>query len=132
MRVKATAKFVRTPSRKLQLVAGLVRGRPVAEASGILAASPQAAAGTLAAVLDSAVANASNNHNLKKAKLAVESVLIGPGPTQKRFRARARGLAASIRKRSSHITVVVAEAATPAKSVAAAKPKPAAKPKEAK
>jgi large subunit ribosomal protein L22 len=122
MKVQATAKFVDTTTRKLQLAAGLVRGRKADEAVVLLNAAPQRAAATLAKVVNSAVANAVNNHNLKKANLVVDQVLIGPGPTQKRFRPRSRGMAAPIRRRSSHITVIVGEQALP-KPTAPVKPK---------
>ena len=133
MKVQATAKFVDTTTRKLQLAAGLVRGRKADEAVVLLNATPQRAAATLAKVVNSAVANAVNNHSLKKAHLVIDQVLIGPGPTQKRFRPRSRGMAAPIRRRSSHITVIVGEQAqvkpAPAKPATSAKP---AKPQAAK
>ncbi len=113
MKVTATAKFVGTSSRKLGLVAGLVRGQTAAAAQTTLAHTPKSAATPLAKVLSSAMANAVNNHNLKKGDLVVESVLIGPAPTLKRFRPRARGAAGPIKHRSSHITVVLSDAKPP-------------------
>ena len=127
MRVSATAKFVHTPARKLQVVGGMVRGRSASDAAIVLGATPRRAAVLLNKVLASAVANAVNNHSLKRADLVVESVLIGPGPTLKRFRPRSKGMAAPIKHRSSHITVTVTDQATAATS--AAKP---TKPKAAK
>lgn len=133
MKVKATAKFVGTSSRKLGLVAGLIRGQKVAVATDMLKFSGKAAAGPLGKVLVSAISNAQNNHNLKKGDLVIESVLIGPGPTLKRFRPRARGSAGSIRKRMSHITVVLTDNSLKAQPEAKAEitAKPAAKPKKA-
>lgn len=124
MKVTATAKFVGTSSRKLQLVGGLVRGRRATEATALLQANPRRAAATLSKVLASAVANAVNNHSLKRGDLVIDSVLIGPGPTLKRFRPRSRGMASPVKHRSSHITVIVTDLA----------PKPArsTKPQEAK
>lgn len=112
MKVQATAKFVGTSSRKLGLVASLIRGQKATTATDTLKFSGKGAAGPLGKVLVSAISNAQNNHNLKKADLIVESVLIGPGPTLKRFRPRARGSAGSIRKRMSHITVVLTDSAS--------------------
>ncbi len=107
MKVSATAKFVGTSSRKIGLVAGLIRGLSVADAERMLLNTAKGATTPMGKVLKSALANAENNANLKKNDLIVESVLVGPGPTIKRFRPRARGSAGKIAKRSSHITVVL-------------------------
>lgn len=109
MKTSATAKYVGTSSRKLGLVAGLIRGKGAVDAARILDQTNKRATGPLGKVLESAVANAINNHGAKKGGLVVESVLIGPAPTLKRSRPRARGSAASIMKRSSHITVVITD-----------------------
>ena len=115
MKTSATAKFVGTSARKVGLVAALIRGRSALEAQQILAFTPKRASETVGNVLNSAVANATNNHNAKKGELVVDAVLVGPAPTIKRFRPRAKGAASSIRKRSSHITVVVRTLDKPAK-----------------
>lgn len=107
MKTTATAKFVGTSSRKMGLVAALVRGQKATQAQAILAAAPQRASGPIGKVLASAMANAVNNHESKKDQLVVEQVLVGPGPTLKRMRPRARGSAGSIKKRTSHITVIL-------------------------
>ncbi len=107
MNVRATAKFVGTSSRKVGLVAALIRGRKASVAAAILSQESKRATDPVGKVLKSAVANAENNYNLHERNLVVESVYVGPGPTLKRFRARAKGSASSIRKRSSHITVVL-------------------------
>src|SRR5471030_219885 len=109
MKTSATAKFVGTSARKTGLVAGLIRGRRAVDAQIILANNDKRATGPVGKVLASAMANAENNHNAKVANLMVESVLIGPGPTLKRSRPRAKGSSSAIRKRSSHITVVVTD-----------------------
>jgi large subunit ribosomal protein L22 len=109
MKVVAKAKTVRMSPRKVGLVAALVRGQKVAEAKQILSYTTKAAAEPMAKVLDSAVANAENNMNLKARDLVVESVLVGAGPTLKRGRPRARGQYNRIHKRTSHITVVVSD-----------------------
>jgi large subunit ribosomal protein L22 len=107
MRVQATAKFVGTSARKTGLVAALIRGRRATDARHILFNTNKRATTPVGKVLESAIANAENNHGAKAVVLIVESVLIGPGPTLKRSMPRAKGSASAIRKRSSHITVVV-------------------------
>ncbi len=109
MRTKATAKFVGTSARKTGLVAALIRGRRVIDAQDMLANTPKRAAVPVGKVLNSAVANAENNLKAKVSDLVIEQVLIGPGPTLKRGRPRAKGSSSSIKKRSSHITVIVTD-----------------------
>ena len=123
MNVRATAKFVGTSARKTGLVAAMIRGRKAQDAITTLIQAEQRASGPIGKVLGSAIANAENNYKLKARDLTVESVLIGPGPTLKRFRPRAQGRAAAIRKRTSHITVVLSDTkAVAAKATEAAKP----------
>ena len=110
MRVSATAKYVRISPRKVRLVTDLIVGRPVEEAAAILRFMPNAAARDVAKVLRSATANAENNFNLTADELHVESAVANEGPTLKRIRPRAQGRAFQILKRTSHITVSVAEA----------------------
>lgn len=107
MKISATAKYLGTSTRKIGLVAAMVRGKNVAEAELILMHAPQRATEIVSAALKSAVANATNNQNLKKGDLRIESILVGPAPMLKRFRPRAKGAASSIKKRSSHVTVVL-------------------------
>jgi large subunit ribosomal protein L22 len=107
--VNATAKYVRVSPRKAGDVATLIRGKKVSEAKAILMLSPRAAAKLVGKVLDSAVANAENNHDLDADDLYVVQAYVNGGPTLKRFRPRAMGRASSIRKRTSHITVCVDE-----------------------
>lgn len=109
MRVSATAKYVRISSRKVRLVTDLIVGRPVEEAAAILRFLPNAAARDVAKVLRSATANAENNFNLTADELHVESAVANEGPTLKRIRPRAQGRAFQILKRTSHITVAVAD-----------------------
>lgn len=110
MKTSATAKFVGTSARKTGLVAALIRGRRAVDAQAILLNTEKRASGPVGKVLASAIANAENNAGAKASNLVVESVLIGPGPTLKRSMPRAKGSASAIRKRSSHITVVVSDA----------------------
>ena len=109
MDVKATAKTVRIAPRKVRLVIDLIRGKSVEEATAILKFTPNHAAVEVGKVLKSAVANATNNHNLDGTKLYVKACYANEGLTMKRFRARAKGNGAQILKRTSHITVVVSE-----------------------
>ena len=104
---RAVARYVRMSPMKVRRVLDLVRGLPVAEAAAVLQFAPQAASEPVAKVLASAVANAEHNHDLDPATLYVAAAFADEGPTLKRFRPRAQGRAYRIRKRTSHITVVV-------------------------
>jgi len=109
--VQAVAKFVRISPRKARLVTDNIRGRTVPEARTILAFTDRAAAIEIEKVLSSAVANAESNPALhwNGDDLVVASVYVDEGPTLKRWRARARGRVARIKKRTCHITVQVAQ-----------------------
>jgi large subunit ribosomal protein L22 len=105
--VRAEAKYVRTAPRKAQLVAEQIRGRPVPEARAILAFMTRDAARDVEKVLASAVANAEANHGLVGEDLYISHAFVGAGPTIKRWRARARGRVARIKKRTCHITIAL-------------------------
>ena len=107
--VRAQAKWVRISPRKARVVAEHIRGRSVPEARTVLAFTQRAAAVEIAKVLKSAVANAEANHGLIGDELLVYACTIDEGPTIKRWRARARGRVARIRKRTCHITIRLAE-----------------------
>ena len=109
MEVKAIAKTVRIAPRKVRLVLDLVRGKDVAEAKGILKFTPNRSAVTIAKLVDSAVANATNNHAQDASKLYIKACYANEGVTMKRFMPRAKGNASQILKRTSHITIVVEE-----------------------
>jgi large subunit ribosomal protein L22 len=109
MRVRAQAKWVRTSARKARLVLDHIRGRSVPEARTILAFTQRAAATDIEKVLRSAVANAEANHGLDGDDLVVEAAFADEGPTLKRWKPRARGRVNRIRKRTCHVTVVLAE-----------------------
>ena len=109
--VRAQAKWVRMSARKARLVLDNVRGRTVPEARTVLAFTPRAAAREIDRVLASAVANAESAHGLDGDELVVVGAYADEGPTLKRWRARARGRVNRIRKRTCHITVVVAPVA---------------------
>lgn len=109
MEVKAVAKFVRLSPRKARLVMNQVRGKRVGEAMDALTFAPQKAAFLLKKVIKSAVANAEENSSLDVDNLYIKRVYADEGPVLRRFRPRAQGRASRIRKRTSHLTVVLAE-----------------------
>jgi large subunit ribosomal protein L22 len=109
MRVRAQAKWVRTSARKARLVLDHIRGRSVPEARTILAFTQRAAATDIEKVLRSAVANAEANYGLDGDDLVVEAAYADEGPTLKRWKPRARGRVNRIRKRTCHVTLVLAE-----------------------
>ncbi len=104
---KATARFVRVTPMKARRVLDLIRGKDVDEALDILRFAPQSASEPVYKVLASAVANATNNLGVDRRTLVVNTAFADEGPTLKRFQPRAQGRAFRIRKRTSHITVVV-------------------------
>jgi large subunit ribosomal protein L22 len=105
--VRAQAKYVRTSARKARLVCDHIRGKSVQEARAILAHTPRAVARDWSKLLESAVANAEHNHELLGDDLRIASVTADEGPTLKRFRPRAMGRATRIRKRTSHLTILL-------------------------
>ena len=106
--VRAVAKYVRVAPRKARLVVDQIRNQSVEKALEILQFSSRAAALPVAKVVNSAVANAENNHGMRGSDLYIARAYVDEGPTLKRFRPRAKGSASRINKRTSHITVVVA------------------------
>lgn len=109
MEARAKLSYARISSRKVKIVIDMIRNKPVNEAMGILKNTPKAASELLIKLLNSAIANAENNHNMDKNNLYVAEVYANQGPTLKRVRPRAQGRAFRIRKRTSHITIVVKE-----------------------
>ena len=109
MEAKAVAKYVRIAPRKVRVVMNLIRGKNVADAFAILKFTPKVGADVVEKVLKSAVANAENNFDMNVDKLYISSAYVDQGPTLKRIHPRSRGQAFSIFKRTSHVTVVVAE-----------------------
>jgi large subunit ribosomal protein L22 len=105
--VHARARYVRTSARKARMVCGHIRGKSVQEARAILAFTPRDAARDWSKLLESAVANAENNHELLEDDLIVREAYADEGPTIKRFRPRAMGRATPIRKRTSHLTITL-------------------------
>ncbi len=109
-RPRAIARYVRISSRKVKIVIDLIRGKSVAEAQAILEFTPKAASQVVGKLLNSAIANAENNLELSRDTLYVAEVYANQGPTLKRYRPRAQGRASRIRKRMSHITIILDQA----------------------
>ena len=109
MKARAQAKYIRQSPYKVRRVLDLVRGLPVEDARDVLQFTNRRAAGTILKVLDSAVANAEHNLALDEEDLFIAEAYADEGPTLKRYRPRARGRATRIRKRTSHITIIVAD-----------------------
>lgn len=109
MEAKAVLRFARIAPRKVRIVLDLIKGKDVDEALSILRFTPKAASRVVEKLVKSAVANAENNNNMDRDSLYISKAYADQGPTLKRFRARAMGRANMIRKRTSHITVVVSE-----------------------
>jgi large subunit ribosomal protein L22 len=106
---RAIGRYLRVAPRKARVVANEIRGKHVDEAFKTLAFIPRRAAQFVWKVLESAVANAERNHGLDRRRLYVREIRVDEGPTLKRWRIRAHGRATMVRKRTSHILVVVAE-----------------------
>ena len=126
--VKAAAKWVRISPRKARLVVEHIRGRSVPEARTVLAFTPRAAAREVEKLLKSAVANAEANHDLLGDDLVVSAAYVDEGPMFKRWRPRARGRAARIRKRTCHITLKLSPAVDTTRVEPAAEEKPKRRP----
>ncbi len=109
MQAVAKLRFARLSAQKGRLVADQIRGLPVEQALNVLAFSKKKGAVLMKKVLDSAIANAENNEGADVDELKVKTVYVDEGPTMKRLRARAKGRGTRILKRTSHITVIVAD-----------------------
>ena len=108
-KAEATLKYARISSRKVKIVADLIKGKDIEEALAILKYTPKASSEIIEKLLKSAIANAENNHNMEHGKLYVADIYANQGPTLKRIRPAAKGSAVRIRKRTSHITIVLKE-----------------------
>ena len=106
----ATLRFARISARKVKIVADLIRGKKVDEALAIVKFTPKASSEVLEKLLNSAIANAENNHGMNRGNLVVSEIYANQGPTLKRRRPAAKGSAVRIRKRTSHITIKLREA----------------------
>lgn len=109
MQSKAKLTMLRSTPQKTRLVADLIRGKDVEEARDVLKFTPRRAAQPILKLLNSAVANAVNNHDMFEDSLFVSRIMVDEGPTIKRFKPRARGRADRLLKRTCHITIIVEE-----------------------
>ena len=112
MEVKAVSKYVRISSRKVHIMIDAVKGKPVETALEILKFMPQKAAAIVEKIIRSAVSNADQHPDIDIDSLVIRNIIADQGPTLKRFKARARGRGTRILKRTSHITVILAEETT--------------------
>jgi len=112
MEVKATAKYMRISAQKVRKIVDAVKGKPAEAGLNALKFMPQKSAGMVEKILRSAIANADQNADLDVDSLLIKNIIVDEGPMLKRFRARARGRGSRILKRTSHITVIVAEKAS--------------------
>lgn len=109
METKAISKYMKVSPQKARLVVDLIRGKKIEDALAILAFNAKAVSRDIVKVVKSAVANAENNAKLDVDKLYIKTAYVDPGPVMKRTHAKAMGRGAAIRKRSSHVTIVVDE-----------------------
>ena len=109
LEAKEMLRYARISSRKVKIVADLIRGKKVDEALAIVKFTPKASSEILEKLLKSAIANAENNHGMNRGNLIVSQIYANQGPTLKRIRPAAKGSAVRIRKRTCHITIVVKE-----------------------
>jgi large subunit ribosomal protein L22 len=109
MEAKAIARYVRIAPRKMRIVIDIIRGKSVDEALAILKFTPKVGAEVVEKLLRSAVANAEHNYDMNVDDLVISEVFVDQGPTMKRIHPRSRGQAFRILKRSSHVTLVVAD-----------------------
>jgi large subunit ribosomal protein L22 len=109
LEAKAVEKYIRISSSKVKLVIDLIKDKSAEDAIDLLALTPRAAAVAVKKAIQSAVANAVENNKVKEENLFISNIYVNEGPTLKRFKPRARGRASRIRKRTSHITVIVSD-----------------------
>lgn len=109
MEIKAVLRYVRISPQKTRLVIDMIRGMDVSKAKVVLDFTPKKAAKIVKKVLSSAVANAIENHGIKKENLYISKIYVDQGPTLKRMKPRARGRADRIKKRTSHITIYISQ-----------------------
>ena len=107
---RASLNYARISARKVKIVADLLRGKSAEEALAIVKFAPKASSEVLEKLLKSAIANAENNHFMNRKDLVVSEIFANQGPTLRRIRPAAKGSAVRIRKRTSHITIVLREA----------------------
>jgi len=106
---KAVEKYIRMSPRKIRYVVDLIKSKSIEDAIDILSFTPRRAATVVKKAIQSAMANATENHDMEEDDLFISKILVNEGPTLKRFRPRARGRATRIRKRTAHLTVYISD-----------------------
>jgi large subunit ribosomal protein L22 len=109
LEAKAVEKYIRISPRKIKYVVDMIKSKPVEDAIDVLSLTPKRAAVVVKKAIQSAVANATENHKMKEEDLFISKILVNEGPTLKRFKPRARGRATRIRKRTAHLSVYVSD-----------------------
>ena len=109
MDAKAVEKYIRMSPRKIRYVVDLIKSKSIEDAIDILSFTPRRAATVVKKAIQSAMANATENHDMEEDDLFISKILVNEGPTLKRFRPRARGRATRIRKRTAHLTVYISD-----------------------
>lgn len=109
MEARAIEKYIRMSPRKIKYVVDMIKDKPLEDAVDILTLTPKAAAAVVKKAIQSAVANATENHKMKEEDLYISRITVNEGPTLKRFKPRARGRATRIRKRTAHLSVYVSD-----------------------
>lgn len=109
MEAKAVEKYIRISPRKIKYIVDMIKAKPVEDAIDVLSLTPKRAAAVVRKAIQSAVANATENHKMKEEDLFISKILVNEGPTLKRFKPRARGRATRIRKRTAHLSVYVSD-----------------------
>lgn len=107
MEAKAVERYLRMSPRKIRYVADMIKSKSIEDAIDILSLTPKAAAIVVKKAIQSAVANATENHKMKEEDLFISRIFVNEGPTLKRFKPRARGRATRIRKRTAHLSIYV-------------------------
>ncbi len=109
MEAKAVEKFIRMSPRKIKYVVDMIKSKPIEGVIDVLSLTPKAAAVVVKKAIESAVANATENHKMKEEDLFISKIIVNEGPVLKRFKPRARGRATRIRKRTAHLSVYVSD-----------------------
>jgi len=109
LEAKAVEKYIRISPRKIKYVVDMVKSKPIEDVIGILSLTPKAAAAVVKKAIESAVANATENHKMKEGDLFISKIIVNEGPVLKRFKPRARGRATRIRKRTAHLAVYISD-----------------------
>jgi len=109
LEAKAVERYIRISPRKIRYIVDMVKSKPIEDVIDILSLTPKKAAAIVKKAVESAVANATENHEMKEEDLFISKMVVNEGPVLKRFKPRARGRATRIRKRTAHLSVYVSD-----------------------